>query len=138
MATQTSRDDDQIAEINVIPLVDVILVVLIIFMVTAPLVLRPSIEINLPRAATGEEIQSASQPLNITLTPQGALYLNGEVTNLDLLQEQIQEQVLQDPDTPAIFYADKTVTLDKFTEVVDVVRRAGIRKVAFSIDQGSP
>ncbi len=138
MAARTSNDDEQIAEINVIPLVDVILVVLIIFMVTAPMVLRPSIEINLPRAATGEEVQSASQPLNITLTPQGALYLNGEVTSLERLQEQIQEQVVLDPDTPAIFYADKTVTLDKFTEVVDVVRKAGVKKVAFSIDQGAP
>jgi biopolymer transport protein ExbD len=77
MAARISDDDEPIAEINVIPLVDVILVVLIIFMVTAPLVLRPSIEINLPRAASGEEMKSTTQPLNITLTPQGALYLNG-------------------------------------------------------------
>lgn len=135
MAARISDEDEPIAEINVIPLVDVILVVLIIFMVTAPLVLRPSIEINLPRAASGEELKSAAQPLNITLTPQGALYLNGELTNLQQIGAQIEAVVLEQPDTPAVFYADKTVTLDKFTEVVDVVRKSGIKKVAFSIDQ---
>jgi biopolymer transport protein ExbD len=135
MAARISDDDEPIAEINVIPLVDVILVVLIIFMVTAPLVLRPSIEINLPRAASGEEMKSTTQPLNITLTPQGALYLNGELTNLQQLGPQIESIVLSQPDTAAVFYADKTVTLDKFTEVVDVVRKSGIKKVAFSIDQ---
>lgn len=135
MATRLTSDDEPIAEMNVIPLVDVILVVLIIFMVTAPLVLRPSIEINLPRAATGEEIQSAAEPLNITLSPQGVVYLNGEAKALDQLQTQIEKAVMSNPDTPAIFYADKSVTLDKFTEVVDVVRKAGVKKVAFSIDQ---
>ncbi|MES2856659.1 MAG: biopolymer transporter ExbD, partial [Bdellovibrionota bacterium] len=48
-------DDEPIAEINVVPLVDIILVVLIIFMVTAPMVLKPTIDINLPKAASGDE-----------------------------------------------------------------------------------
>ncbi len=58
-------DDEPIAAINVVPLVDIILVVLIIFMVTAPLVLKPTIDINLPKASSGDE--SAPTPLNIAI-----------------------------------------------------------------------
>ena len=58
-----------IAEINVVPLVDIILVVLIIFMVTAPLVLKPSIDVNLPKAASGED--SPPTPLTIALGREG-------------------------------------------------------------------
>lgn len=74
------NDDEPIAAINVVPLVDIILVVLIIFMVTAPLVLKPTIDINLPKASSGEA--SAPTPLNIAVRSDGAISLNGQASTL--------------------------------------------------------
>ncbi len=81
MASQLSDNDDEpISAINVVPLVDVILVVLIIFMVTAPLVLKPSIDINLPKASSGDN--SPSTPLNIAIAKDGTIAFNGKAASL--------------------------------------------------------
>ncbi len=126
-------DDEPIAAINVVPLVDVILVVLIIFMVTAPLVLKPTIDINLPKAASGEA--SAPSPLNIAVSGDGKLSLNGQPTDLQVITAYISKLIAEKPETAAILQADKSVTLDRLTEIIDVVKTAGVKRVAFSIDK---
>lgn len=60
-----SQNDEAIADINVVPLVDIILVVLIIFMVTAPMIMKPSINVNLPKAASGDETIPSSLSISI-------------------------------------------------------------------------
>ena len=81
MGAKIGGDDDAIAEINIVPFVDIILVVLIIFMVTTPFIMKPSINVNLPKAASGEE--SSPAKLNVSITNDGQLTLNGQPTNLD-------------------------------------------------------
>lgn len=127
-------DDEPIAAINVVPLVDIILVVLIIFMVTAPLVLKPTIDINLPKSSSGEET-TAPTPLNIAVSSNGILSLNGQATSLPEISAFVSRTVAQKPDTPAILQADKSVTLERLTEVIDAVKTAGVKKVAFSIEK---
>lgn len=126
-------DDEPIAAINVVPLVDIILVVLIIFMVTAPLVLKPTIDINLPKAASGEA--SPPSPLNIAVAGDGKLSLNGQPADLQVITAYIAKLIVDKPDTAAILQADKSVTLDRLTEIIDVVKSAGIKRVAFSIEK---
>lgn len=134
MAGQLGGDDDQpIASINVVPLVDIILVVLIIFMVTAPLVLKPSIDINLPKASSGEATPQTS--LNIALGTDGTLTLNGAPATLETITAAASQLAIEKPDTAAILAADKSVTLERLTEIIDIVKTAGIKKVAFSIDK---
>ncbi len=134
MGAQLGGDDDQpIAAINVVPLVDVILVVLIIFMVTAPLVLKPSIDINLPKASTGEATPQTS--LNIALGTDGTVTLNGQPSTLEAITAAASQLALEKPDTAAILAADKSVTLERLTEIIDIVKTAGIKKVAFSIEK---
>lgn len=128
-----SQDDEPIAAINVVPLVDIILVVLIIFMVTAPLVLKPVIDVNLPKASSGEE--SPSTPFNISILQTGEVSLNGKGTTLDEIGRFAQSLAKDKPDAAAILQADKTVTLERLTEVIDTVKSNGIKKVAFSIDR---
>lgn len=134
MGKRLDETEGAIAEINVIPLVDVILVVLIIFMVTAPLVMKPTIDINLPKAATGEESKLPST-MTITLSPSGTVLFNGQASSIDDVYQKALQTISTQPDTPAILVADKSVTLDKLTEVVDAVRKAGVKKVAFSIEK---
>ncbi len=129
----TGGEDEPIAAINVVPLVDIILVVLIIFMVTAPLVLKPTIDINLPKASSGDE--SPPTPLNIEVTGAGVLRLNGQPTSIKEITDYVAKIVLEKPDTAAVLQADKTVTLEKLTEIIDVVKTAGVKRVAFSIDK---
>lgn len=126
-------DEEPISAINVVPLVDIILVVLIIFMVTAPLVLKPTIDINLPKASTGDA--SPPSPLNIAIGAGGALSLNGQAADMQSITAYIAKVVADKPDTAAILQADKSVTLDRLTEIIDIVKSAGVKRVAFSIEK---
>ncbi len=129
----SGSEDEPISAINVVPLVDVILVVLIIFMVTAPIVLKPSIDINLPKASAGDE--SPTTPLNITIGRDGQILLNGKASTLEDITVFATDLVRNQPETAAILAADKDVTLERLTELIDVVKRAGVKKVAFSIEK---
>jgi biopolymer transport protein ExbD len=124
--------DEPIAEINVVPLVDIILVVLIIFMVTAPLVLKPTIEMNLPQASSGEQKQ-APKTLEILISKTGNLYYDGKEVNIDQLKEQVSTEAQANADSSVILTADKDVTLDGLTPVIDAIKSAGIKKLGFSV-----
>lgn len=135
MASKVSGDDSEtIAEINVIPLVDIILVVLIIFMVAAPLVMQPKIDINLPKAASGNDTKDPAS-LKVTMGKTGELYLNDKLVTLEQIHEEAKRAASTNPEIPCILMADKDVTLEKITELVDAVKTAGLRKVAFSIQK---
>ncbi len=134
MASQLGGSEDEpIAAINIVPLVDIILVVLIIFMVTAPMVLKPSIDINLPKSSSGDE--SPSTPVNIAISASGSLSLNGQQTTLDQIAAFAAKMVAEKPDTAAILQPDRTVTMEQLTALIDAVKGAGIKKVAFSVDR---
>ena len=85
MAARVSHDSNAIVEINVIPLVDIILVVLIIFMVAAPLVMQPKIDINLPKASSAQ-VERDKTTMRIVLGKQGELFLNNKPITVESLQ----------------------------------------------------
>src|SRR5512140_3862903 len=103
--TSGSDDDDIIVGINVTPLVDVVLVLLIIFMVTATYIVRASIEVDLPRAAHGGE--ATGTILNVVLTRDGQVYLDGVARTEGELVDRTRAAVAKDTDTRAIISADK-------------------------------
>jgi biopolymer transport protein TolR len=129
----SGSEEEPISQINVVPLVDIILVVLIIFMVTAPMVLKPSIDINLPKASSGDE--TPSTPLNITVARDGQIMLNGKVSSMEDITVYASQLVKAQPETAAILAADKDVTLERLTSIIDIVKKAGVKKVAFSIEK---
>ena len=128
-----SRDGEEIASINVIPLVDIILVVLIIFMVTAPMFIKPTINVNLPKAASGD--QTAPSKLNIALTADGRINLNGQFVNDDAVRQKALEELSKNQDTQAIISADKDVPHGKVIALLDIVKTAGVKKFAISIEK---
>ncbi len=135
MAASTHRNDSgAIAEINVIPLVDIVLVVLIIFMVAAPLVMQPKIDINLPKASTAKE-ERDKVPMRVVLGKNGELFLNDKATTPAALTEEAKRRVVAQPDTAALLIADKDVRLEMVTELVDAIKIGGVQKVAFSIQK---
>ena len=128
-----SGQDEPIAEINVVPLVDVILVVLIIFMVTAPLVLKPTIDVNLPEASSGQQDQ-VTKSIEVVINGAGHIFLDGREISLDQLKESVQLQA-QTKDASVILTADKEVTLNSLTVIIDIIKNSGIKKVGFSVQK---
>lgn len=133
MAFKADQGDEIMSEINVVPLVDVILVVLIIFMVTAPMIMKPSINVNLPKAASGEA--TTPSKLNITISNDGKLNLDGEIVEDAQVQAKALEEVGKNPDIQAIIAADKDVPHGRVVSVLDIVKGAGVKKFAISIDK---
>ena len=139
------EDDDAIVDINITPFVDIILVVLIIFMVTATYIVEKSIKVNLPDAATGEATESSS--LAITLDANKQLYLNGEITtpaNLRLaIQQAKQDAKIPDAegktkDVICLIGADHSVSHGDVVDIIDLVKQEGIAKFAINIDPKDP
>lgn len=134
MAFKNLHDDnDAIADINVVPLVDIILVVLIIFMVTAPMFMKPTINVNLPKAASGD--QTAPSKLNIALTADGRINLNGSFVDEEQVRVKAIEELAKNADVQAIISADKDVPHGKVVGLLDLVKAVGVKKFAISIDK---
>ena len=133
MAGGVSEDNDEIiTAINVTPLVDIMLVLLIIFMLTANLIDNPPIEVDLPEASTGE----ASEPttVGLVLTEDGTIYLNGSPTDEDGLRAFIPGVVKDDPKTQAIISADENVSHGEVIRLIDIIRQLGLFRFALNID----
>lgn len=133
MAFKSDSQDEVMAEINVVPLVDVILVVLIIFMVTAPMIMKPSININLPKAGAGDA--TTPSKLNIIIGKDETLLLDGKIANDQQVKNAASEEAKKNPDIQAIISADKDVTHGRVVSVLDLVKAAGVKKFAISIDK---
>lgn len=131
-----NEEGSGIVEINVIPLVDIILVVLIIFMVAAPLVMQPKIDINLPQSSTAK-IDKDKNPMKIVLGKQGELFLNNKPMTVEALAEESRKLVAVNPEISALLVADKEATLAMVTQLVDAVKTGGVKKVAFSIQKAA-
>jgi len=132
MAASTARRRGIIAEINVTPLVDIMLVLLIIFMLTAHLIARQAIEIELPRASQSTALPPTT--LAIALKADGAIFLNDKPVTPEALRDAIKAQVARDPKTQAIIAGDKRVSHGRVVWVLDTVKSLGITQFAIQID----
>jgi len=128
-------EDDSIKGINVTPLVDVVLVLLIVFMVTATFIVQESIEVDLPRAASGGE--SIATTLNLVLDRDGKLFLDGAESTLDDARLAVQAALAEDQDARAVISADKRVSHGQVVELIDLVKTQGLSKFAINIEKDS-
>lgn len=136
MAAQarSAGDSNTIVEINVIPLVDIVLVVLIIFMVAAPLVMKPKIDISLPKASSAQNDKDKSR-MRVVLGKKGELFVDNQAVSIEGLSAEARKRSKSSRDASALLVADKEVTLDMVTQLVDAIKLGGIDKVAFSIQK---
>lgn len=125
-----SEMQEAMSEINVTPLVDVMLVLVIILLVTAPL-LTQSVQVTLPKTAeTTADVKE--QPLQLGLDAQGQITLNKlPVADLAALANTLQVERTQNPEIGLHLYADQAVVYAKVAEVMAAVQHAGITKIAF-------
>lgn len=127
------EDTGAISDINVTPLVDVTLVLLIIFMVTAKLIVARGIDVNSPKTVSGQEVKST---LQVTIDKQQKLYVNGdEYPDMDKAKERVAELSASNPELKAIITADTSVPHGQVMRVIDFVKLAGVTKFALTSDK---
>ena len=123
------------AEINVTPMVDITLVLLIIFMVTAGFIVNPAIKIELPKAASGDSVQSST--LSVSMARGGEIFLNGQKVDEKVLAEAVRTAVAKNAKVQAVVAADKTVPHGEVVRLIDLVKRLGVAKFAISINRAN-
>ena len=131
MAATAQNDDDIITGINVTPLVDITLVLLVILMVTASYVASRAIPMELPKGATGE---STPTTLAVSLDKDGKTYLDGVPIDEPTLRARIKSAHDADPETRAVIAADGRVTHARVVHAIDLLRRENVTKFAINVD----
>lgn len=133
MAAPSSQadDDGMVSGINVTPLVDITLVLLIIFMVTAKLIVSQSLPLDLPKAANGQEIQMI---FGVELHANGDTVVNGKkVPNDDAVLPLAKQELVKNPDLRAVIRADTTVQHGRVIRILDLLKQGGVNKIAFGV-----
>jgi biopolymer transport protein ExbD len=136
MAGGAQETDEAITAINVTPLVDITLVLLIIFMVTAKIIVSQSVPLDLPKAATGSEVQVI---FSVILAADGQTQINGQkVANDDAILPRAREEIKKNPEMRAVIKADSAVSHGRVIHVLDLLKQAGVAKIAFGVQPVPP
>lgn len=130
-ANSSSSEHDMISGINVTPLVDVVLVLLVVLMVTATYIASRSIPVDLPRAATSEATASV---LAVTLDREGEVYLDGAKVSMALLRDRVRHARSRDPQIRAIIAADQGTRHGQVVVAIDLLRQEGVNRFAINVE----
>ncbi len=129
---KSGSGSDIMAEINIVPLCDIFLVLLIIFMVTSVAMVQSGAEINLPEV---QETDSEPRQIVITVTPQKEIFVNARPVTMADLEVAIKQQVSAKPDVPVVLEGDKDVVLGEAVKILSIAQRAGATQVAIAARQ---
>lgn len=124
--------DDIVSAINVTPLVDIMLVLLIVFMVTTTMMQYPSVPIELPRATHTTE--TPSKNLQVSLDKENNVYVNGQKRTLDELATVLKTEQRQDPKVAVVLAADASVKYQQVMTIIDMVKGAQITNFMLNTD----
>ncbi len=136
----SSNEDEVFSAINVTPLVDVVLVLLIIFMITAPAIYQSAIKVQLPKAKSGEA--SEKPPMNFVISKEGTLTWNQETINWDTLNQRLttekesadkQGTLAEQSSQPVMISADAATPHGTVIRLMDILRQAGLTRFAISV-----
>ena len=117
-----------VAEINITPFTDVILVLLIIFMITTPLILQSSIKVSLPEAASGRSITNARQ-INITVTNDNVVYLDNKLITRKELIAKVRMLHSDNSELEVILFSDRLVRFKNIVSILDDLNEIGIKNL---------
>jgi len=131
------EDDDQIAAINIIPLVDVVLVLLIIFMVTTVFARDSALKLELPKGSRPEQVQQKPVQITVSVNRDGQILLNGKPTRLEELSTKINGFRNENTKTLVVIRGDKRTVYGKIMPVLDEVSRTGVQ-ITLALLPGPP
>ncbi|MGA2090053.1 MAG: biopolymer transporter ExbD [Endomicrobiales bacterium] len=120
------------SEINITPFTDVVLVLLIIFMITTPMLVQPGIKIKLPKSQEAET--DTEKHLTITIDSRGNVFLENKHIDIDRLKDRLLAKLYNHQDMPVVVKGDKEVKYDIVIKVIDIAKQAGAKKFALAVD----
>ncbi|HLU68313.1 MAG TPA: biopolymer transporter ExbD [Kofleriaceae bacterium] len=123
--------DEPISDINVTPFVDIVLVLLIILMVTSVKIVKASIEVDLPTAASAGD--SVASTLNIVIEESGRMLLDGQPADDAAIAARVKTEKQRDPKVQAVIAADKAVAYERVMHAIDLVKSSGVKSFALNI-----
>lgn len=121
-----------VADINITPFTDVVLVLLIIFMITTPMLSQHEIKVNLPKAERMETDDAKN--IEVTIDKDGLIYLNGSQIHIAYFEDAVKNLISKNPGKPVIIKGDKTVQYDLVIQVMDKAKKAGASKFALAVE----
>ena len=133
MSFETETEEGSFSNINITPFVDVVLVLLIIFMITAPMMIKSAIDLKLPSAASTDKIER--ETLGVTILKSGNVMLNGVLISPEQLSDEVKNALSKDSKTQVVIIADKMATHGMVVELIDLVKLAGATNFAFQVEK---
>ena len=131
---EEKSEDDIVSEINITPLTDVFLVLLIIFMITSSALIESGAKVNLPRASqTTEEPRS----IVVTVTERNEISVNGRRVSEQELRKALEKELAKSTDKTVIFEGDKNVLLGETVKVLDMAKKAGAEKISIAAEKAA-
>jgi len=134
MASKLDLDEEGINDINITPFVDVVLVLLVIFMVTAPVMLKESLKVNLPKTLTSD-ITTKASTVGVAITKEGQVVLNGRLLSEEGLQEEFKRMSVSAPETNFMIIADTDSRKGDVVRLIDLLKRNGLNRFALQVEK---
>jgi biopolymer transport protein ExbD len=132
LKVNTKSESKSISEINVTPLVDVSLVLVIIFMVTVPMLFQPLVDMIVPKAFTGTE--QNRQVIFVNCTAEKKIYLDNEIVDIQALSEKLNLRLLKSSEKVVIIRADERLPYEQIKQIVGIVKKDGAKKIMFATE----
>ncbi|HOK93811.1 MAG TPA: biopolymer transporter ExbD [Spirochaetota bacterium] len=121
------------SEINITPFTDVVLVLLIIFMITTPIIIQSSITVSLPKSKYGE--QGSVEQFNVTIKNEQEIYFNNKIVDVASLKNELSDYVKKNPEAPLVIKADKDIKYFLIIEIMDMAKEAGVGKISLNVEK---
>ncbi len=134
MATKFDDNDEGINDINITPFVDVVLVLLVIFMVTAPVMIKESLKVNLPKTLTSD-ITSKAASIGVAITKEGQVLFNGKLMGQESLQNELQTIFRNDPKTNFLISADTETRHGDVIRMIDMLKKNNLHHFALQVEK---
>ena len=134
MAGKFDSGDDGINDINITPFVDVVLVLLVIFMVTAPVMIKESLKVNLPKTLTSD-ITTKAASVGIAITKEGQVLFNGKLLSPDSLNTELKSIAAKAPETNFLISADTETKHGDVVRMIDLLKRNNLNRFALQVEK---
>jgi biopolymer transport protein ExbD len=132
-SSSSSGEIQEINDINITPFVDVVLVLLVIFMVTAPMMMKDLLNLQLPESSTADSQNMGT--LAVVITKESQLVLNGELVTIETLRKKSREAAAADPKTQVVISADQDSRHGELVKVIDAVKSSGLNNFAIQVEK---
>ena len=134
MHRRALAEDEPMAEINLIPLIDISLTLVIILMVTTIFIRNPGVKLQLPQTVTREGAPEKPKDLTVVLAADGGLYLNGQKETMPQVRAAMTGAARQDPNTRVLVKGDRSIAYQRVIDVIDTVKQSGLTHLVLPTD----